>query len=269
MKKYLIAVLILSVCNCIFAAVPVPKAPDEPGFVRDGFVLAGVDGKVYSSDRVGKSNLDGQWFFVPFESLSDGIGMLRAQAPIAILPSSVLEKLLSSRIEDIDADGGIGSFRIWGKLTASAGVNYVYLSYFIPIAERTVVEDQNINEPNVSEIIPEDVMAMLRPRRQINLAELKAPTATDSDGVIPDALGFLHKTDDGYYFQFDALGRNIDTRTFKVLPGNILDMMLEKQKISAVKIRYRISAVLTKFKGRNYLLLSRATVAHNHGNFAR
>ena len=269
MKKYLIVVSILFVCNCVPAAAPVPKAPNEPGFVRDGFVLAGIDGQVYNSDRLEDPNLTGQWFFAPFESSSDGVGMLKSDAPIAILPSSVLEKLLSSRVEDVDADGGIGSFRIWGKLTASAGLNHVYLSYFIPIAERIVVEGPSINEPNISEIIPEDVMAMLRPKRQINLAELKTPTATDSDGVIPDGLGFLCKADDGYYFEFDALGRNIDPRTFKVLPSSILDIMLRKQEISSIKIRYRISAVLTRFKGQNYLLLSRATVAHNHGNFAR
>jgi hypothetical protein len=126
-----------------------------------------------------------------------------------------------------------------------------------------------VPDANEEKIIPDDVLALLRPKRMINLAELKKPLSTESDGVIVDRTGFLRKGKEGFYFDFDALGRNFDSLSLPLLSCQSLEDMYNQQQLSPVLLRFKISAIVTSFKGRNYLLLQRAIRAYSHGNFAR
>ena len=228
--------------------------------VRDGFVLDGIDGKITSSK-------DGQWFFTVFEPLTDGKGALSPQTAVAILPSSTLEKLSSV----VSAEKN--SYRIWGKLTKYENKNFIYLSYFLPVAEvnepQQQFDEEDSNDVNEPQIIPEDALLLLKPKRIISLAELKKPEGVGADGVLIDRTGFLKKTKDGYYFGFDAMGRNINLLQLPLLQCQELENIAIEQKETSTPLRYNISSIVTRYKGRNYLLLQRAARTYNYGNLVK
>ena len=224
--------------------------------LRDGFIIDGIDGKVLSDGNT--------WSFSPFEAVTDGRGSLAAGAAVEILPSSTLDKLSSV------ADTENKSFRIWGKFTKYQDKNYVYLTYYLPVKDVNIPQQtEEFSDPNEEQIIPDDVLELLKPKRTINLAELKRPLSTESDGVIADRTGFLRKTKTGFYFDFDALGRNIDTLTLPLLNCETLEIIAALQKVSAEPLRFKISSIATGYKGENYLMLQRATMVYSHGNFAK
>jgi hypothetical protein len=226
--------------------------------VRDGFILDGVDGKI--------TEVNEQWYFTVFEPLTDGKGALSPQTPVDILPSSTLEKLSSVVKPEKN------SYRIWGKFTKYENKNYVYLSYFLPVApaeEPAKQLDEDSNDANETKIIPEDALLLLKPKRIISLAELKKPIETGADGVIIDKTGFLKNTKDGYYFGFDEMGRNINLLQLPLLQCDELERIAKEQKDTVMPLRYSISAIVTRYKGRNYLLLQRAARAYNYGNLVK
>lgn len=245
-------IAILLFLNCVSFAEENPFRKTFP--VSDGFMLDGIDGKITSQND--------QWYFTAFEPMTDGKGVMTS--PAAILPSSMLEKLTNAATQEKS------TFRIWGKLTKYQGRNYVYLSYFLPVAEvnepNTVIEEKDTNEV---EIIPEEALALLKPKRVISLTELKKPLGVLADGILSDRTGFLEQTKDGCYFGFDAMGRNIDLMQFPLLQCEELENMETQQKASALPLRFKIAAIVTRYKGRNYLLLHRVTRLYSHGNFVR
>lgn len=255
MKKTLSAVLVLSF---LFAAASSLASLRKPIPLRDGFIIDGIDGCVLSDDG-------NNWSFSPFEEVSDGRGILPANTSAEILPSSTLGKLASV------ANSENKNFRIWGKFTKYQNKNYVYLTYYLPVKDVNISPqaEQEPVDPNEKQIIPDDVLAMLTPKRTINLAELKRPLSTESDGVIVDRTGFLRKNETGFYFDFDALGRNIDPLSLPLLNCEILELIAARQKASAEPLRFKISTIATGYKGKNYLMLQRASLAYSFGNFAK
>ncbi|MCE5339712.1 MAG: hypothetical protein LLF92_01115 [Planctomycetaceae bacterium] len=241
---------ILLSCCCLAEESPFHK----PVPASDGFMLNGIDGKITTQN--------GKWYFSVYEPTTDGKGFITS--PAEILPSSMLEKLVSVISEQNN------SFRVWGKLTTYKDKNYVYLSYFLKV---TKVRDTNtpVNEPDVNEskIIPDDALALLKPTRVINLTELQKPMAIEADGILTDRTGFLKVSPEGCYFGFDAMGRNVDLLQLPLLQCKELEQMEKQQKASAFPLRFKIFAIVTKYKGKNYLLLQRAARLYSHGNFAR
>ncbi|OQA02776.1 MAG: hypothetical protein BWY69_00860 [Planctomycetes bacterium ADurb.Bin401] len=246
---FIVAIAHVSTKNCS-AQNPFQKIVP----VRDGFMLDGIDGTITSQNQ--------RWFFTPFEPVTDGLGVMTS--PAEILPSSTLEKLTKMMVE------GKNNFRIWGKLTTYGSQNYIYLSYFVQVA--TVAEP---NEPleqrdtNETEIIPEEALALLKPKRVINLTELRRPEGVEADGVISNRTGFLRLTKDGTYFDFDALGRNINLLQLPMLKCQALQDMEDLQSKTAMPIRFELSTIVTKYNGRNFLLVQQARRLYSHGNFAR
>jgi len=220
--------------------------------IRDGFMLDGIDGKVTTQN--------GQWFFTAYELITDGKGVMTI--PAKILPSSMLEKLTKAANEKT-------SFRIWGKLTTYKGKNCVYMSYFLSVAEVNDANPTEERDTNEVKIIPDEAMALLKPKRVINLAELKRPMGIEADGILADRTGFIKQTKDGSYFAFDAMGRNINLLQLPILQCEELEKMEEMQNASAFPVRFKIAAIVTKYKGKNYLLIQRQIKLYSNGNFAR
>jgi hypothetical protein len=257
MKKLIIFQIVLLLSCCTFAEES-PFHKHVP--VRDGFVLDGVDGQItHQGDK---------WFFTVYEQTTDGRGFITN--PAEILPSSMLEKL-ASVVTDKN-----NSFKIFGKLTTYKDKNYVYLSYFLHVVN-VEVNDPNApaqppvkHDTNETQIIPDDALALLKPTRVINLTELRRPSGVESDGILTDRTGFLEVAKDGScYFGFDGMGRNVDLLELPLLQCQVLEEMESLKKETAFPVRFKIFAIVTKYKGKNYLLLQRAARMYTHGNFAR
>ncbi len=260
MKK-ITAVMLALIITAIAANCSADALPGKKTILREGFVISGEDGTVYANSNRTK------WLFKPFNTLSDGRAVTDENSSIGILNSSTLEKLAENYKDKAAA------YRLWGKLTKYNNKNYLYLTYFLPITKIQSPETKNKDKTatEVEQIVPKNVMAMLRPKRKVNFEILKhsANAIVEADKVVLNRTGFLKKIDDKYYFNFDAMGRNINPQSFEVLKSNLLKIMQNKQNESAEPLRYKIAAVLTSFNGKYYLLIQRATIAHSYGNFAR
>lgn len=257
MKKIITIIilpLVLSLCSCATAAVKKNSA------VADGFVIDGLDGKI----SIEKNKI----FFNTYELITDGKGFIKPESKIEILTTSTLAKLYSSE-KNSDANSAV-SYRIWGKFTKYQNKNYIYLTYYMPVAAVDYTAEQIVpDDANEEKIIPDDVLALLRPKRTVNLAELKKPLAQGSDGVIAERTGFLRQDGKKFFFDFDGLGRNIDTLSIELLKNDVLQIIDEINDASIRPVRFKIAAIATGFDNKNYLLLQRATRAYNYGNFAK
>jgi hypothetical protein len=151
-----------------------------------------------------------------------------------------------------------------------------------------------LEEPNDILSIPQEILEKLRAGREKN-AVSKQPVADNNeisvgkpqpatkeklpdvesyarstDSVYVDRTGFLiEQHDKQLVFVPDALGRNVQKLSFGLLPCAILELTELKQAAEPDKVRFKVAGIITKYKGKDYLLLEKATRAYSYGNFGR
>jgi len=269
--------------------------------LRDGFTLAGVDGKLSSAD----SNEGSQrWLFEFYSDVSDDKGRVKAGETLELLPSATLEKMT-----DDTQKRSAESYRLWGRVTKYQERNFIFPIYFLPLGkvkqklptpqksqqtESQITEAPNanatkkvheptINEPNDELAMPQEIIARLQTRRVVRPEQLqRTPNATKgvrepkkglelkADCILADRTAFLvDQPDGGVTAVFDALGRNIPQVSFKLLPCEALEGAQHKQSAEADPLRFKIAGIVTKYKGEYYLLLQRAIQIYSHENFPR
>jgi hypothetical protein len=90
------------------------------------------------------------------------------------------------------------------------------------------------------------------------------------DSVFVDRTAFLvDQTDGRLVFTLDALGRNIQQLSLRLLPCEVLELAERKRAAELERVRFKIAGILTKYEGQGYLLLQKATPTYSHGNFGR
>jgi len=237
--------------------------------LRDGFALAGLDGKLVGPDDAGK------WSFKFYEPLTDDRGIIKPDQSIQILASSTLEKIIEDSNNRTDK-----SYRIWGQLTKYRGKNYILPGNFLPVSETAPAKTTSqpaeqpqlkIDEPDDTFTIPKEVAAMLKPKRTVSFAKMKKVLKSGKDATISDRTGFISRQADSgkIIFELDALGRNVQQLSFRLLPCEGLQRAETRQARSLGRVRFKVAGIVTKYKGLDYLLLQRAEPQYNHGNFAR
>ena len=112
-------------------------------------------------------------------------------------------------------------------------------------------------------------MEKLRPKRVVNLAKLKKVVEVEGDVTLANRTGFVAGDERAKAFKIDALGRNIEDISFELLPCETLEYTERKIAENDLRQRYKVAGIITKYKGRFYLLLQRAVRTYSHGNFAR
>jgi hypothetical protein len=91
-----------------------------------------------------------------------------------------------------------------------------------------------------------------------------------TDSVYVDRTGFLiEQHDKQLVFVPDALGMNVQKLSFHLLPCAMLELTELKQAAEPDKVRFKVAGIITKYKGKDYLLLEKATRAYSYGNFGR
>jgi hypothetical protein len=258
-KKIVILILAFLSCAALCAATR------EVIPLRDGFALTGVDGKLSSSE--------GKWFFEFDEEVSDGLGQIDIGAVVELLPSTALEKITADAEKRPEP-----YYRLWGSVTQYKGSNFIFPIYFLPVS---AAEDRDkpgekpkpriaINEPNDELPIPEEIVKKLKNRKILRQEQLKEGLQLKQDYVLTDRTAFLDKRPDGEAeVVFDALGRNIQQVSIRLLPCEILERAQYEQSIEPDPLRFKIAGIITQYKGEYYLLLQKATRAYSHGNFGR
>jgi hypothetical protein len=80
----------------------------------------------------------------------------------------------------------------------------------------------------------------------------------------------LVEQDDGRLaFVLDALGRNVQHVSLRLLPCEALELTERKQAAVPEPVRFKIAGIKTAYKGQHYLLLQKATRVYSHQNFGR
>jgi hypothetical protein len=114
-------------------------------------------------------------------------------------------------------------------------------------------------------ISPQDSNAVESPQEQAQPA--KRPEFKP-DSTLADRTALLAQQDGGgLVFILDALGRNAPQASLQLLPCEALEMTERGQSALAEAVPFKIAGIMTKYKGKHYLLLQKATRIYNHGNF--
>ena len=289
----LVAVLLLA------AARTGAKVQEVARPLREGSMVSAVDGKL---TKAAESN---KWFFTAEVNITDGRGTIKAGEPIELLPSGMLERMIS-----LAADDEASHVRLWARVTRYCNRNvlidkmpsrkfvnrktpdkqtldskfldenmfnrnFLFPIYFVPLSTIDETEEQkdqagDTGETDEESIIPAEVLKRLKPKRVANLARLDDMLETQGDVILANRTGFVIIDDSAKVFTIDGLGRKVDDLHFKLLPCETLEAT-EKSLVEMpiVRQRFRVSGVITMYKGQRYMLLQRATRTYSHGNFAR
>ena len=265
--------------------------------LRDGFVLTGVNGKLvpHESNEVSPEFTQDRRFFEFDSDFSNGRGLIKAGARLELLPSSVLERMISDANNNPDA-----SYRLVGRVTRYRGKNFIFPTYFLPLAttkepqpstsQKSPQQEKQpaINEPNDVLTIPKELIEKLPDRKtRIDLRKRvqdsgepgaktgdKRKSRPVQDSILADKCGFIHDAENEtgvtwrqVRFALDALGRKESKTSLRLLPCQALEQAQRKQSAEPEPLRFKIAGIITKYKGKDYLLLQRATRVYSHGNF--
>jgi|WetSurMetagenome_2_1015567.scaffolds.fasta_scaffold390605_2 hypothetical protein len=255
--------------------------------LRDGLILRGTAGKLIGPDS------NDTWFFELNSPISDNNVTVKEGEKLELLPSSVLEMM----VEDVKTHTP-ASYQLWNaKITKYKGKNYIFPSVFIrvrPMAEVQPSEkakekddkSKNAVNSNDSSFLPPDIAEKLNTARQdfdktgqriadSNIVtidtikqELEKIRQSNPDKVLIEEIGILGETEkNGTTFTFDSIGRNIDFTTFRLLPCEALEQAQVRQSQSPDPVHFKVSGLITKYKGNNYLFLYKAAQLYSQGNF--
>jgi hypothetical protein len=264
--------------------------------LRDGFVLPGIDGKLTSTDTndvwfQDSNEVCRRWFFELYSDISDDKAVVKAGTSLELLPSSTLEKITA----DIEKHSA-ATYKLWGRVTKYKGRNFIFPIYFLPISETKKSQPSSqatrekagptINDPNDALTIPKEILDKLKTRKILRPEQLKKGFELTQDSILAGRTGFISSCvmRDAYRvkgktqyairntqceFVFDALGRNVQQISLRLLPCQSLESAEQRQSAEADRLRFKIAGILTKYKGNHFLLLERTTRIYSHGNFGK
>ncbi len=250
-------------------------------------VLDRVDGKISHVDA------NDTWLFELTAEARTPDYQLPAAARFVLLPSAALGRLVAD-VKDRVAP----RYRLWARVTLYRGENYLLPMYYLPLSKfksdktpepgdpdpPSAIRHPQSNEPELT--IPPEVLEQLKkqpPLRGPRKSMEKQPTREAPDRMLVDSVGRIESSQRSahvdsvdawgktppYIFIPYALGWNLSDVRYKLLPCSALEEALQRQKAALDPIRFNVAGLVTEFQGQKYLLLQRAIVAYNYGNFGR
>jgi hypothetical protein len=249
---------------------------DQAELVSEGFMLSGIEGAVFFDNT--KQN----WYFELSSDVNDSFSRINAGTKLQLLCSAALEKLCFDVNERAEPN-----YKIWGRITKYNGQNFIYPSFSFPLgkidpSESEVVSEQTnnvkekpeqqvgVNESEDAIVIPENVLEKLSSRKIVRTETVREQIDVQLDTIISGRRAVLEKTsDEDFVFVLESIGRNISNVSLKVLPSQALELAEQIQASVSEMVHFKISGLLTKYKGEQYLLLQKASRVYSYQNFAR
>lgn len=266
----------------------------KPALLRDGLLLHGVAGKLTGPDG------NDTWFFEISSSISDKGYTIEAGSKLQLLPSSSLERMIENTKTHSSA-----TYQLWNaKVTKYKGRNYLFASIFIPVyppiinqnssknsavgtvSEKTEIQNPDSAEPNDMLFLPPEVRVKLNAaQEEISKSgqrttegevitidtvqqEIEKIKRLNTDTVLLDNTAVFSLRDKSRFeLVLDSIGQNINKTSFHLLPCEVLEQTQTKQAASSESMRFKISGIVTKYKGKDYLLLYKAVQIYSFGNF--
>ena len=264
MSKHRLILTVLFLISVVFVTSGFGAVKIREGALRDGFLLAGIDGKLLTQDS------NDRWLFELGADVNDGRFFVKTGSAIELLPSSGLEKMTY----DVKKRSS-GDYRLWGKVTRYKGKNFIFPTYFLPLSKVKRKETQqtehpapqNPNEANDVIKMPDEVLKKLGGRRVIRTEELEKGLVLESDRMLADRIGFIEGEKINSRLVLDSLGRRAQRISFHLLPCHILERGQQLQTREPEAVRFKTAGIVTRYRGEYYLLLQRAIRVYGHGNF--
>jgi hypothetical protein len=254
------------VLAAITPAAVIAQAGDSERLLREDYVLAGIDGKI-SEGKAATS--------FEFETdISDGRATLKAGEAIELLKSATLEKMVEDAKERSEA-----RYRLWGKITKYEGKNFIFPTYFLalrklerPAEQQSGAKEtgQTINAPNDILTIPDEIVKELQTSEILPAVETQqAQLQLKQDTIFANRTGRVIEKEGRFLFEPDGLGRGIGKFEIELLPCEALEKAIDEIRSESNPVRFNVAGILTVYKGRQYLLLQKATRIYSYGNFGR
>lgn len=285
-------VLILVLAGAGFGAQPVVGKS-----LPEATVLNAIDGKLLHVDAN-----DTWWFELTAEIKSDTY-RVPAGTRFMLLPSGTLEQLIA----DVN-DRFTPAYRLSAQVTRYQGANFLLATYFLPLSKFKSdepqdggqrAEDGTVDLPTDPELgVPPEILEKLKNRRPIR-GPLRKPSEDQTaerpaaylGRMLVNRVGLIEAEDVEAYkrrsvealqdsrihastlprlhFIPYALGWNVSGIRYELLPCGALEQAQQLQRGSIEPIRFNVAGLVTRFRGRQYLLLQRAAPVYNYGNFGR
>lgn len=239
--------------------------------IEEGFLLDGVYGVVRKVENVDV------WQFIPDTEIIAVKNRWPAESPLSLLPCSVLEQIAGLAGDDNEIQ-----VRLWGLFTEYRRNNYLYSIYFLPIQADTepAVADPNVQDTQEDDsqtsrkaaaeddtIIPADILEQIRTNKAPDLQKFQQVAVVTGDVNLIGRTGYLMQKDQVKYFQPNAFGQNVSLHQYLLLPSKACEDAERQMRKTPGRQRYKVSGLVTGYKGRNYILLRRAVRTYTHGNF--
>ncbi len=245
------------------------------------------------------------WFFEFSTDVNDYRGRASAGTRLELLASSELEKMIADVNERSAASyrlwGWVTKYKgrnfifpnyffPLGKLSRPQSKTPPKASQKVqrPTEGLSIKESKQqpaVSEPNDVLAIPQEIVEKLKAGRIVRSEKLGRSPKTkkgvgdsasakkaqsEKDSILADRTAFLVKQDDGQIvFVLDAFGRNVRPASLRQLPCEVLELAEQRQSAVPEPVRFKIAGIMTKYKGKNYLLLQKATRVYSHQNFDR
>ena len=279
------------------------KSVREAPLLRDGFVPRRIDGTLFGPDS------NDVWFFETSSDVNDYRAVVKAGARLELLPSSALEKMITDAGTRSEATYRLRNARITkykgrnfifpdhflplGRAKKADPKTPEGPRQKSTESIKTSPAQKREAEPALDDAndvlkIPPEVLEKLRAGRKemetgsrqiadsnrVSTDELQQPQAKrysrGVNSVFVDRTAFLVGQDDGrLVFATDALGRNVHRKSLRLLPCEALELAELKRSVELERVRFKIAGIVTKYKGKDYLLLQKATQVYSYGNFGR
>lgn len=272
MKHILILFLALSATVLLQAAAGAEKPKTRP--LPEGLELRQVEGVARLNEKTKA------WRFSPLTTLTSRGLTIVSETELTILPSSALEKILSYAGTENQVQ-----VRIDAVVTQYQDGNFLFIFDAAPLKgssetdkqpdspKPTEAEMKNVlraaADPNESSVIPPDILKRMKPAQKTDFARMAqtAPAAVKEDTMLVSRTGRFVRLGPAGEFVLDGFGRNVSEQSFVLLPCRTLEQVEQQHRQSLERLRFRVSGVLTTFRGRTFLLLQGASRTYTHGNF--
>lgn len=220
------------------------------------------------------------WRFSPHKILSSRNLTIHPNVELTILPSRALDKILSYAGTEKKVE-----VRIDAVITQYQNANFLFVFDAAPLqtaaeapspsdnSQPSQTEWKNIlrsaADPNESSVIPPDILRRMKPTQKTDFNRMArtASTVAGEDTMLVNRTGRFTRPGPAGEFILDGFGRNISGQSFVLLPCKTLEQIEQQHKQTLQRPRYRVSGVLTTFRGRTFLLLQGAVRTYTHGNF--
>jgi hypothetical protein len=295
-KKFIIVVLFIFSCASLLNAQLL-----KPALLQDGLVLKNAAGKLIGPDD------NDACFFELSSTINEDSIVVESGSKFELLPSAALEKMIADSKTHLSATYQLWNARITKYKGKNYIFPSIFIQVSPPSEPQLLDRGYNENskpaevssagstpkssasiDVNDSLSLPPEVIERLNNARNnfirtgqripdANIVtidevqqELEKKRQPNPDTVLLDKSAILVNHGMGKFdFNLDSIGRNIDQTSLRLLPCEALEQTQSRQSASPEPLRFKISGVVTKYKGKNYLLLYKAAQTYSYGNFAK